>query len=145
MEITNNNDFNRSAQFWAWHPFGRAVALGLLAEIFTSTPFATGLVYGGVSGLTNLGSRIVQKKIDIQPSTSETKAVNYLFCAAFPWVVSAVIMKQAYKKTGKAIFYMNPRAAIGTALVTEMCGYANKDLIFDKESFKYYMDSFSKE
>ena len=152
MNKTNNEtpSFNpytvdRSAQFWAWHPFGRGIALGILAEVFTSTSFATGLVYGGISGLTNLGTRVVQKQLDIKPESPEIKAVNHLFCATFPWVISAIVMNQTFKKTGKAIFHMSPRAAVGTAFVTELFGYANRDLLFDKESFKYYMDSFSKE
>jgi|GEM_PF-3312324 len=134
-----------TAQFWAWHPIGRAIAIGLLTEIFTKTPFVTGLVYGGISGLTNLSLRVLQKKADIQFNNPETKAVNHLFCATFPWLLSSFIMKQAYKETGKSLFYLSPRAAIGAAFVAELFGYANRDLLIDKDTLHYQMDFFSKE
>lgn len=146
MQVSNNNGnpqptlegkksenqmkFDEAA-FWVTHPIKRAVITGILTTVFTRTSFFSGLIYGGISGFSNLGLRQVYKKIDENAST-ELKAINYLFASTFPWIVSFGIMKAFSKLSAKPNLVMPSRVAIGTAVAVQLFTPANFDLLMPK-------------
>lgn len=125
-------DRTQTPLFWVFHPFGRGIGVGAITWLFTNSTFSNGFIYGGLSGLTNLGLRIVRKEACFEIKSPEAKAVTHLFHSIFTWTVSASIMHFAYKQTGNVLFRNNPKVAIGTAIATEVFGYANRDLILTK-------------
>lgn len=137
--IQNNTatDGYHSPSYWAWHPIIRGLSAGVITEIFSiTTPFPSGLIYGGISGFTNIAFRPICRKIDEKIISPEAKATNYLFSITMPWAVSAAIMRHTYKATGNALFRISPAAAVGTAVVIGLWSNVNDDLLESKNGRK---------
>lgn len=129
IEIENPQ---RTAVFWARHPFGRGFGAGVIYKIFSRSvemPFRSGGMFGMISGVFNVATRPLAEKVNEKTkSHPEVQALSYLTTAAIPWAAAALTMNQLFIKTGKPMFRLTSGAAIGTAVLVEVFGYANHDL-----------------
>lgn len=131
--VQRDRSIDRSnPHFWKWHPIGRGIGAGVIADIFTkATLFRTGFIYGGVSGLANIALRPTFKRIkenEAQTCAPPTKKA-YLYSKIIPWAVSVGFMHTAYKLTGFTPLRIKPSVAVGIALGVEYFAFANLDLL----------------
>jgi hypothetical protein len=128
--VSNSQPYGTQSQlYWGWHPFGRAIGTAVLSHLFTTTIFPTGLVYGGISGLTNVMFQPIYKKLDSKTTTPQAKTITYLFSKIIPWGISAAIIHKAFQRTNAPLFRLRPGVAVGTAFTMEIFSSANDYLL----------------
>lgn len=129
-----NSEFRRNPSFWAFHPIGRGVGAGLVCDLFSTTPaFSTGFIYGALSGSVNMAIRpLVKDQLEKTKLAPEHKALAAVTAVSAPWAVSAGIMHQLHRISGRSLFKVNPVAAVASAIAVEYMGYANDDLLGKK-------------
>lgn len=130
LKMSTSENVERTAAFWAWHPFGRGIAAGYISSVLTNleTPFRTGGLLGVISGLYNIATRPLIQKLLEKNNSPEVKGLSLFSLSLLPWAAAAMTMQQLHIKTGKPLFKMTTGSVVINTLVVSVFGYANDDL-----------------
>lgn len=130
LKMSTREYEQRTAAFWAWHPFGRGIATGIISTCLTNleTPFRTGGLLGVISGLYNITTRPLTQKLLEKNNYPGVKGLSLFSQTLLPWAAAAMTMQQLHIKTGKPIFKMTTGSVVINTLVVSVFGYANDDL-----------------
>jgi hypothetical protein len=133
--VLHDAEDQREPIFWAVHPLLRGIVTGIMYSSLSNffppkALFRSGFAYGVLSGISNVG---IRSALDQDTPSPEKKALNYFAAATLPWVSSASLMHQLYKRGGNGFFRLSPSAAMLAALCVEASGDTNKDLYQPKK------------
>lgn len=97
-KVTPKLDTTSSKIDFVLHPIIRGLGTGILSVgLYSNVPFASGVIYGVVSGVSNIAFRVgVFNKID--SLSDEAKELIYFGSHIGPWLSSVVILHQLQKK-----------------------------------------------
>lgn len=138
-KIAQNSD-EHFALREALTPLARGISSGILCFLFSSTVrFRGGFVYGALSGVFDIATKLGTRGHGIESFPIEVKVLLYLATMPLPWIASAKSMHHMHArhaKYGHTLFKMTNSTAAGVAIFHELLHAPHHHLLKDRAEIK---------